>query len=334
MRGLFNTSGKLWSIILAGGEGERVRPLVERWLGRHQPKQYCTFVGTRSMFQHTLDRALRLTPPERLVTVVARSHRREALAQLDGREAGTVVFQPANRNTAAGVFLPLTYVRTCEPRATVVLFPSDHFVYPEDRFLEVVQQAVRAAERLPDRLVLLGVQPDRLELEYGWIQTSSSLAASPDESVHAVRSFLEKPDAARADEALRAGALWNTLVLVAKVEALWTLGWRCFPEMMPLFERLGEVIGLPDEARVLDAMYRDMPANNFSSDLLQRVPEQVAVIELTGVLWSDWGKPERITETLRRIDRPPAFPLDCLDDPFAPIPVLGETGHVAANVEI
>ena len=48
---------RVWSIVLAGGEGERVQPLVQRWLGQPKPKQYCAFVGTRSLLQHTLDRA-------------------------------------------------------------------------------------------------------------------------------------------------------------------------------------------------------------------------------------------------------------------------------------
>ncbi|MEO6112068.1 MAG: sugar phosphate nucleotidyltransferase [Nitrospiraceae bacterium] len=319
---LNSTADQLWSIILAGGEGTRMRSLVYRWRGRPTPKQYCTFVGTRSMFQHTLDRAIRLAPPDRMVTVVAHSHRRDALAQLDGRGSSTILFQPANRDTAAGVFLPLTYIRARAPQATVVLYPSDHFVYPEDRFLDAVQRAVRIAESEPDRVVMLGVAPDRLELDYGWIQPGQSFADLPGEPVQAVRSFLEKPDAAQADAALRAGALWNTLVFAAKVDLLWTLGWQCLPDMMPLFERLSQAIGGPEEGRALEAIYRDMPAKNFSSDLLQRVPEKLAVVELTGVLWSDWGKPERITETLRRIDRRPAFPLECLGRPFAPIATL------------
>jgi len=317
-----STSDQLWSIILAGGEGTRLSSLVHRWLGRPTPKQYCAFVGARSMFQHTLDRASRLTPPDRIVTVVAHSHRRDALAQLDGRSGSTILFQPANRDTAAGVFLPLTYIRARAPQATVVLYPSDHFVYPEDRFLEVVRHAVRIAESRPDRLVMLGVSPDRLELDYGWIQPGQSLADLPGEPVQAVHSFLEKPGAAQADAALQAGALWNTLVFATSVELLWTLGWQCLPDMMPLFERLSQAIGEPQEGQALEAIYRDMPAKNFSSDLLQRVPEKLAIVELTGVLWSDWGKPERIAETLRRINRQPAFPLTCLDHPFVPFPIL------------
>ena len=326
------TSGQLWSIILAGGEGTRVSTLVHRWLGRPKPKQYCAFVGTRSMFQHTLDRASRLTPPDRMVTVVAHSHRHEALAQLDGRGGNTILFQPANRDTAAGVFLPLTYIRARAPQATVVLYPSDHFVYPEDRFLETVRGAVRIAESHPDRVVMVGVAPDRLELDYGWIQPGQSLADPPDEPVQAVRSFLEKPDAAQADAALRAGAFWNTLVFATNVDLLWMLGWQCVPDMMPLFDRLSQAIGGPEEGRALKAIYRDMPAKNFSSDLLQRVPEKLAVVELTGVLWSDWGKPERIAETLRRIDRRPAFPLTCLDRPFVPLPMTVAEGGLPMSV--
>ena len=53
----------LLSVVLAGGDGERLRPFVQRWLGRHKPKQYCTFIGTRSMFQHTLDRSDRILLP-------------------------------------------------------------------------------------------------------------------------------------------------------------------------------------------------------------------------------------------------------------------------------
>ncbi|MCS6287215.1 MAG: NTP transferase domain-containing protein [Nitrospira sp.] len=312
----------VWSIVLAGGEGERVKPLVQRWLGRHHPKQYCTFVGTRSMFQHTVDRAAQVSTLRRTVVVAARHHEAELRDQLDGRPIEHLLLQPANCDTAAGVFLPLTYVRARDPKATVVLLPSDHFVYPEARFLRLVRQALQAAEGGADRLVLLGVRPDRLELEYGWIEPAPEQAGENlGGSMRRVRRFLEKPEPAQADEAMRNGALWNTLVLAAKAELLWELGRRCFPEIHARFQQLGEAIGGPREAAVLAQIYEEMPHANFSAGLLQRLPEAVAVLELDGVLWSDWGKPERIAETLRRIDKRPAFPAHCLDQPFAPHPV-------------
>jgi mannose-1-phosphate guanylyltransferase len=308
-----------WSIVLAGGDDGGIRAFVQRWLGRPKPKQYCAFVGRRSPFQHTLDRAARLCQRERIVTVVAREHRREAWPQLDGRTGGTVLLQPRNRDTAAGIFLPLTYILSRDPRATVVVYPSDHFVYPEHRFLESVRRAVWTAEWLPDRVVLLGALAGRLELDYGWIMPGDKLDGSDTYQIKAVDGLLEKPTAAQADAALANGALWNTSVLAAKGETLWQLGRQHFPDLMTGFDRLSAAVGTPREVRILDEIYADMPARNFSSGLLQQVPDRAVVIEMSGVLWSDWGKPEWITHTLRRIGREPAFPLTCLGQPFTPI---------------
>lgn len=311
----------VWNIVLAGGEGERVKPLVQRWLGRSRPKQYCAFVGTRSMFQHTVDRASQLSSADRAVVVAARHHRPDVESQLRGRPIGKLLLQPANRDTAAGVFLPLSYVWGRHPHATVVVHPSDHFIFPEHRFLDTVRHAIASLDAIPERILLLGVQPDRLETEYGWIERGPALTGPPGYPVRAVSSFLEKPSTELADAALRGGALWNTLVLAAKVETLWQAGHACFPDMMPLFERLASAWDRPGERAALEAVYREMPAYNFSSHLLQQLPDRGAVMELTGVLWSDWGKPERIAETIRRIGKTPAFPLRCLDRPFTPHPV-------------
>ena len=82
--------GSLWSIVLAGGDGVRSKAFIRRWLGYEKPKQYCSFVGSRSMFQHTLDRAAKLTPWERVVVVAARHHQGEMPVPLaaHGRRLG------------------------------------------------------------------------------------------------------------------------------------------------------------------------------------------------------------------------------------------------------
>ena len=330
-KGFLVMKNHVWSIVLAGGEGERVKPLVLRWLGRHRPKQYCTFVGKRSMFEHTVDRAFEIASPAQTVVVAAGHHRKETRDQLRGRSIGKLLQQPRNRDTAAGIFLPLSYVRSHDPHALVVIQPSDHFIYPEQRFLETVRQTVATVATMPDRLLLLGVQPDRLETEYGWIQRGAPLTGPHAHSVHTVASFLEKPGLAEADAALRAGGLWNTLVLTATVDTLWQVGRACFPDLMALFEDLGSAWDTPDESPALETVYQKMPAFNFSSQLLQRCPERVAVMELTGVLWSDWGKPERIAETIRRIGKQPAFPLNCLDQPFTPHPIPQAANAVWAS---
>ena len=304
-----NACGNLWAVVLAGGEGERTRPFIEQWLGYHKPKQYCSFVGTRSMLQHTWDRADQLTLPEQKVTVVAEHHSLEMASQLPYGSGGSVVRQPHNCDTAAGIFLPLTYIRKWNPQATVVIFPSDHFVFPEHRFIWMVGKLIRAAELFTGRLMLLGASPTGVEVDYGWIEPTQPLGWIRGSQVHQVGTFLEKPDSHRAKAVMEAGGLWNTFVLAGTVETLWQLGWQCFPEVLERFATLGHAIGTSLEKQTLQVMYEEMPQRNFSSDLLQCVPERVGVLELQDVMWSDWGHPTRIQKTLRAIEKEPIFSL-------------------------
>ncbi len=310
MRG--SHSNVVWSIILAGGEGKRTRPFIQEWLGCSIPKQYCTFVGSRSMLQHTLDRADRLGTPHQKVTVVAEQHLPYVRETFNKEQAGEMILQPQNCDTAAGIFLPLTYVRAWDPKAIVAIFPSDHFVFPEDRFVETVRRATRAIRVLQDRLLLLGVRPTHLELDYGWVNVGGILGWNGSSCLRQVDSFVEKPSPLAALQAMSNGALWNTLVMVAKVDTLWRLGWQCIPVIMERFERLGKTIGTVHESQTLHRLYRNMPLVNFSSEVLQKVPERLGVIELEEVLWSDWGRPERIRETLEILGKKPAFPSEIL----------------------
>jgi hypothetical protein len=95
---------------------------------------------------------------------------------------------------------------------------------------------------------------------------------------------------------------------------------------MPLFERLQGAIGCPNEALERETIYRKVSTDNFF-DVLDQATDRLAVLELSGVLWSEWNRPERIAETLRRIDRQPAFPLTCLDRPFIPFTLSTAVGH-------
>jgi mannose-1-phosphate guanylyltransferase len=300
-----------WSVVLAGGEGKRTRSFIERWLGYHKPKQYCAFVGRRSLFQHTVDRADRITPSVRRVVVAAQDHRPEVFHQLRGRAVGTIILQPQNRGTAPGVFLTLTYVKAREPDAIVTLFPSDHFVHPEERFALAVAGAQAIAREMEDRLVLLGVRPQSPETEYGWIEAVLDRETPGGFRTGGVRGFVEKPSFGEAQAALFRGALWNTLIVTGKLTAFWKLGSELLPEIMVLFEELGRAVGSTGEDSLLQEIYRSMPVRDFSSDFLQRRPEALVVMELAGVAWSDWGRPERIRDTLRAIGKEPAFADEC-----------------------
>lgn len=106
------------------------------------------------------------------------------------------------------------------------------------------------------------------------------------------------------------GGQWNTLVLIANVQTLWEAGRQCIPEVvMPLEEHAGG-IGTSNEQQRLLHLYRTMPTRNFSSDLLSLIPQQLHMMDLSGVCWSDWGRPERIQETIACMRRRELFGVD------------------------
>ena len=93
------------------------------------------------------------------------------------------------------------------------------------------------------------------------------------------------------------------LILASTADLLWSLGQRCFPGMMSRLESFSASIGTEGEEENLDALYRELSRSDFSSDILETFPDKIAVVELKGVLWSDWGRRDRVLESLGAIGR-------------------------------
>jgi len=258
------------------------------------------------LFQQTVDRADVLSPTGRRVAVVAREYAVEARAQLAGRPPGILLAQPSNRGTAPGVLLGLARIHAVDPNAVAIVYPSDHFVLPENGFIETVARGAAAAASHPGKLILVGVEPETAELDYGWVQPGSRLDCE-EAALFQVEAFVEKPSPDAGNAILARGGLWNSMVLIGKVGTFWKLAWRHVPEIMPRFARYRDAIGTARESAVLDRIYETMPTRDFSKDVLQEASDELAVLPLEGVLWSDWGRPERIVETLRSIGQEPAF---------------------------
>jgi len=172
-----------------------------------------------------------------------------------------------------------------------------------------MEYAVQAVEELPDMMVLVGVPAASPEPDYGWICPGRQIWKSGDCAVQAVDLFMEKPSGIDAAVALAGGGMWNTMITVAKARTLWQLGCAYYPEIMKYFERLLATIGTSHEQEVLREIYDVMPSANFSSGLLSQAISQIAVIPLKDVLWCDWGRKERIIETLQYLGKRPNFPV-------------------------
>jgi mannose-1-phosphate guanylyltransferase len=293
-------------IILAAGEGRRLEPFVRQFHGEALPKQYVNFIGRGSMLEETIARAEKLIPSERLFTVVARHHleKEGVVRQLSDRPPGTVVIQPENRETAPGLLLPLMHLYKRHPESVVVLFPSDHYIQEEDRFMDYIERACRAVERDPSRVVLLGMEPTEPESEYGYILPDRGAKAFPRPGIRRVSRFIEKPEPRVAARLMREGGLWNTMVTVFTVRTLLGLSRSIVPMLYRAFLKIHDAIGTPAERETVFETYRWLPPVNFSSGLLERIPKshpsRLWVLPVRGVYWSDCGRETKVLEMLKR----------------------------------
>jgi len=123
-------SEHLWAILLAAGDGLRVRSFTTDARGASIPKQYCAFDGRHSMLRWAVNRAARLVPKRQIVAVVARQHQRLWQRELSDLAPENLLVQPQNKGTAAGLLLPLLDILRRDPQATILVLPSDHFVAP------------------------------------------------------------------------------------------------------------------------------------------------------------------------------------------------------------
>jgi mannose-1-phosphate guanylyltransferase len=294
-------SGRLWSVVLAGGEGIRLRPLVERIHTDGRPKQYAVLVGSRSLLRQTLDRTALMVPSERTVVVTTKSHKPFFDAELGAmRPKGpVVVVQPRDRGTAAGVLLPIHWIARQDPRALVAVFPSDHFIGDDWAFAKHVADLAVVASRHPEWIHLLGAAPDAPETGYGWIDPGDELDRAPAGGLRRVQRFWEKPSADVALDCMERGGLWNTFVMVARASTLIEAGRRTLPELSERLARIAPLVGSDPEAPIFESAYMRAPSANFSADVLSAVPSMLAVSKLPPFTWSDWGTPDRVIATLR-----------------------------------
>ncbi|HEY2798167.1 MAG TPA: sugar phosphate nucleotidyltransferase [Thermoanaerobaculia bacterium] len=298
----FPFTGRLWSVVLAGGEGIRLRPLVERIHADGRPKQYAVLVGSRSLLRQTLDRSKLIVPAERTVVVTTRAHKPFFSAELGGPgpPAPSMIVQPRDRGTAAGVLLPVHWIARQDPQALVAVFPSDHFIGDDQAFARHVADLAAVAARHPECLHLLGARPDGPETGYGWIEPGDEVDRAPSGGLRRVVRFWEKPSPETARACLERGGLWNTFVMVARAATLIEAGRRALPELSERLSRIAPLVGSDPEAPILESAYLRAPSANFSADVLAALPSMLTVSRMPPIAWSDWGTPDRVIATLQR----------------------------------
>jgi mannose-1-phosphate guanylyltransferase len=290
-----------WGIILAGGDGTRLRSMTRAIAGDDRPKQFCPVINDRTLLDQTRDRVALSVPTYRTLIVVTETHQRyyEPLSTTLSKDL--LVVQPNNRGTAPAILYALMRVAKKSPKAIVGLFPSDHFFADDEAFMSHVDAAYNAVQERPETVTLLGITPEAPEVEYGWIEPQTSVLSNLPGSITRVRRFWEKPAATVAQSLMERGCLWNSFVMVGRVDSLLKMTRQALGELYASFVEVVPTFGTPTERSAIRELYTKILETNFSHKVLAMRPSDLAVMRVGEVGWSDLGEPARVLSTLARI---------------------------------
>jgi mannose-1-phosphate guanylyltransferase len=235
-------------VILAGGSGTRFWPRSRR----ARAKQVLALDGERSMLQQTVERLKPLATLDNTWIITNEYLAHEIADQLPGLPAAQIVQEPVARNTAPACGLAALLIERQNPDAVLGIFPSDHVIADEPRFLKALQKGIAVAAE-DDNMVVLGIEPTRAETGYGYIETGDY---TRDDSALHVRRFIEKPNQNRAEEFVAAGNYyWNSGIFLWSARTLANAVREHMPETAPLLESIAAAYGTPDFDEVFHDLY-------------------------------------------------------------------------------
>lgn len=281
--------GNRWGVILAGGDGVRLRPLTKLICGDDRPKQFCPLFGGRTLLEQTLQRSERTIPREQILVSLTSRHS-EWYLQEPGLRRPQLVVQPANKGTAPPILHSLLSLDRLDAQALVAILPCDHHYSDEESFASALERAFETAAERTDSVVLLGAKPDYPEVEYGWIELGSPLGHEGSE-LFRVRGFREKPTIDVARRLLEQGSVWNTFVMVGHVRAFLQMVQAALPDLLDVLASASLWAGL--ETHIEHSLYERVPSVCFSHGVLSAEPDRLVALRLNEVGWSDLGDPGR-----------------------------------------
>lgn len=271
------------AVIMAGGRGERFWPRSRT----AKPKQFLNLIGDKTMLQLAVERVEGLVGTAGTYIVAGAEFKDIILEQVPHLPEGNVIIEPFGRDTAAAIGLAALVLGRDKPREVMIVLPADHYVGNVSRFREVLKGATAAAER-GEHIVTLGIEPNRPETGYGYIQRGKLFDTFAGVPAYRAERFLEKPGYDRALEFVSSGDyLWNSGMFIWRVDLIFKLMEKHIPQMA---KGLKEVAGTVDTERypeVLERVYSELPRLSVDYGILERADNVLVMPGDFG--WDDIG---------------------------------------------
>ncbi len=194
-----------FAVILAGGEGSRFWPASRP----DRPKQLLPLGSPRPLIRDTLERADALVGPERVRVIAGGPLVDPLCGAAPGLGEERFLVEPQARSTGPALAWAAWEIEKTSPGAYMISLHADHIIHPLEGLVETVDRALAAARR--GALVCIGIEPDRPETGYGYVETGSVTG----DRTWAARRFVEKPDLETAESYLAEGGFfWNSGIFV------------------------------------------------------------------------------------------------------------------------
>lgn len=271
-------------VIMAGGVGSRIWPMSVE----NKPKQFIDVLGVgRSLLQLTYDRFKGLCPNENVWIVTNKKYDAWIKEQLPEVPAENILLEPCRRNTAPCIAYVSWHIKAKDPKANLVITPSDHIVMDTAEFRRVITQCLKFTSET-DAILTLGMKPNRPETAYGYIQADLSSSSPRNKEIFRIDTFREKPDLQTAQKYIQQNNFfWNAGIFIWSVSTIVNAFRIYSPAISKIFENMLSIYGTDKEQKMIDLHYPECENISVDYAIMEKAEEIFVCPASFG--WSDLG---------------------------------------------
>ena len=278
-----------YAVIMAGGTGTRLWPMSRL----AKPKQFHNLVSEKSLIQETYDRVKKAIPKENIFISTNIKYEEEIKNQLLGVAPENFIIEPAKRNTAPALAFVTAEILRRDKDAVIATLASDHVVNNVDVFANTVKIAFETAEKYPDFLVMVGINPTRPDTGLGYIKMGKVTAEVDGEQVFEVDKFLEKPDQKTAERYVQSWEyLWNGAYYFFKGEQMMEWIEKYIPKTYKIVKEIEELKakgGNGAMATKVKNIFESAIDEQFENAIIEQKDFKKVLVIPADLGWSDIG---------------------------------------------